>query len=84
MLTAYERGNKAYYGTRQNMDISNPAYLFYSERIIRKMMEHYANHPAIIGYQVDNEATARGTNNHDFLLDSEAILKRSLIMIWIL
>lgn len=48
------------------------------------MMEHYANHPAIIGYQVDNETTARGTNNHDFLLDSEAILKRSLIMIWIL
>ena len=49
VLTAYERGNKAYYGTRQNMDISNPAYLFYSEGIIRKMMEHYANHPAIIG-----------------------------------
>ena len=75
VLTAYERGNKAYYGTRQNMDISNPAYLFYSERIIRKMMEHYANHPAIIGYQVDNEATARGTNNHDFFVGFRSYIK---------
>lgn len=75
VLTTYERGNKAYYGTRQNMDISNPAYLFYSERIIRKMMEHYANHPAIIGYQVDNEATARGTNNHDFFVGFRSYIK---------
>ena len=57
------------------MDISNPAYLFYSERIIRKMMEHYANHPAIIGYQVDNEATARGTNNHDFFVGFRSYIK---------
>jgi len=28
-----------YYGIRQNMDIYNPTYRFYCERIIRKMME---------------------------------------------
>jgi beta-galactosidase len=43
------------YGPRQNMDITNPAYLFYSERVIRKLMEHVKDHPAVIGYQVDNE-----------------------------
>ncbi len=43
------------YGPRQNMDITNPAYLFYSERVIRKLMEHVKAHPAVIGYQVDNE-----------------------------
>lgn len=43
------------YGPRQNMDITNPTYLFYSERIIRKLMEHVKDHPAVIGYQVDNE-----------------------------
>jgi beta-galactosidase len=59
-------GEKAYYGIRQNMNITNPTYLFYSERIIRKMMEHYADHPGIIGYQVDNETTSRGVNNYDF------------------
>lgn len=43
------------YGIRQNMDITNPSYLFYSERIIRKLMEHVKDHPSIIGYQADNE-----------------------------
>lgn len=43
------------YGPRQNMDITSPAYLFYSERVIRKLMEHVNTHPAVIGYQADNE-----------------------------
>jgi beta-galactosidase len=43
------------YGARQIMDITNPTYLFYAERIIRKLIGHVQNHPAIIGYQVDNE-----------------------------
>jgi beta-galactosidase len=59
-------GSKSGYGIRQNFDITNPTYLFYSERIIRKMMEHYAKHPAIIGYQVDNETHDYGTSNYDY------------------
>jgi len=59
-------GSKASYGIRQNFDITNPTYLFYSERIIRKMMEHYAKHPAIIGHQVDNETHNYGTANYDY------------------
>ena len=57
---------QSYYGIRQNMDILNPTYRKYCERIIRKMMEHYAQHPAIIGYQVDNEVEARGIDNPDY------------------
>ncbi|NWF88350.1 MAG: beta-galactosidase [Ignavibacteriaceae bacterium] len=52
---------KSYYGPRQNMDITNPDYLFYSERIIRKLLEHYKDHPAIIGWQIDNETSSYGT-----------------------
>lgn len=59
-------GSTSSYGIRQNFDITNPTYLFYSERIIRKLMEHYAKHPAIIGYQVDNETTTYGAANYDF------------------
>jgi len=66
VLLKRKNGEAAYYGIRQNMDITNPTFLFYSERIIRKMMEHYAQHPGIIGYQVDNETTSRGVNNYDF------------------
>ena len=43
------------YGARQNMDITNPTYLFYAERIIRKLIGHVKDHPAVIGYQTDNE-----------------------------
>ena len=49
------------YGARQNMDISNPHYRYYAERVIRKIMEHVKDHPAIIGYQVDNETKAYNT-----------------------
>ena len=53
-------GSKSSYGIRQNFDITNPVYLFYSERIIRKQIERYARHPAVIGYQVDNETNTYG------------------------
>lgn len=76
VLVNYERGAKAYYGIRQNMDINNPTFLFYAERIIRKMMEHYAKHPAIIGYQVDNETTSYGANNYDFHISFVDYLKK--------
>jgi len=52
---------KSFYGPRQNMDITHPAYLFYAERIIRQLMAHYKDHPAIIGYQIDNETSSYGT-----------------------
>jgi beta-galactosidase len=66
ILLDYTDGKEASYGIRQNMNITNPTYLFYSERIIRKMMAHFASHPGIIGFQVDNETEARGVNNYDF------------------
>jgi beta-galactosidase len=66
VLLEYTSGNKAYYGIRQNMDITNPTYLFYSERVIRKIMEHYSLHRGIIGFQVDNETLTRGVNNYSY------------------
>ena len=54
-------GARASYGMRQNMDITHPAYLFYAERVIRRILDHYKNHPAVIGWQVDNETTSYGT-----------------------
>lgn len=49
------------YGSRQNMDITNKHFLFHAERIIRKMLEHIKDHPAIIGYQIDNETKSYNT-----------------------
>lgn len=69
-------GLQMHYGIRQNMDIYNPTYRKYCERIIRKMMEHYANHPAIIGYQVDNEVEARKIDNLDYFEGFREYIKK--------
>ncbi|MDF2614666.1 MAG: beta-galactosidase [Clostridia bacterium] len=50
------------YGTRQNMDITSPTYLFYAERVIRQIMDHVKDHPAVIGYQADNETKHYNTS----------------------
>lgn len=43
------------FGARQNTDLANPTYRFYAERVTRKILERYAAHPSVIGFQVDNE-----------------------------
>ena len=43
------------YGARQIMDIVNPSYRYYGERVIRRLVSHVADNPQVIGYQVDNE-----------------------------
>ena len=53
------------YGARQNMDITNEHFIFHAERVIRKIMGHVKNHPAIIGYQVDNETKAYQTSGEN-------------------
>src|SRR5919205_2661600 len=49
------------FGPRQNMDITNPHFRLHAERVIRKILEHVKDHPAVIGYQVDNETKAYNT-----------------------
>lgn len=43
------------YGHRQDVDFTHPAFRFLAERLIRKIVARYAGHPAVIGWQVDNE-----------------------------
>ncbi|AKD58402.1 beta-galactosidase [Spirosoma radiotolerans] len=49
------------YGARQNMDIANTHFRQHAEQAIRKLLVHVKDHPAIIGYQVDNETKAYNT-----------------------
>lgn len=53
MVTTVEGQQK--YGPRQVMDIVSPVFRRYAENIIRVLLEHVQHHPAIIGYQLDNE-----------------------------
>lgn len=58
-------GAPAAYGMRQNMDTDAKAYRAYSERLIRNIVAHYKNNPAVIGWQVDNETSPYGAANDD-------------------
>lgn len=69
-------GKYLYYGMRQNTDLMNAQYRFYCERIIRKLMEHYKDNPAVIGYQVDNETSAAGAANADVQAGFAEYLKK--------
>lgn len=70
------KSGKKMYGARQIMDITNPAYLKYAERIIRKICIEFANHPAVIGYQIDNETKHYGTAGEKVQIQFQKYLKQ--------
>jgi beta-galactosidase len=49
-----------YYGPRQNYDFLNPNFRRHAERIVRQVAERFKDHPAVIGYQIDNETAPNG------------------------
>lgn len=59
------QGQRLPYGARQIMDITNPTFRFYAERIIRQMMLVTREYDNVIGYQVDNETKHYGTSSHN-------------------
>ncbi|MCR2792157.1 beta-galactosidase [Microbacterium sp. zg.Y625] len=57
-------GHPVPWGSRQEVDYSHPAFRFHAERVIRAVIARYADHPAVIGYQVDNEPGLLLFHNH--------------------
>lgn len=51
------------YGHRQNADYSSAKFRELCEPVIRKMVDRYKDHPAVIGWQVDNEPGAELLHN---------------------
>jgi beta-galactosidase len=49
-----------YYGPRQNYDFLNTYFREKAERVIRQIVGHFKDHPAVIGYQIDNETFSVG------------------------
>jgi beta-galactosidase len=60
-----ENGQRLKYGIRQNVDITNPIYLYYSHRVIKRIVEHYKANPAVIGYQIDNETHSKWPDSRE-------------------
>lgn len=50
-----EDGRRLTYGNRREVCPNHPAYREHTRRIVTQMAAHYADHPAVIGWQIDNE-----------------------------
>ncbi len=74
-ILATTPGGKNQYGSRQNMDLTHPAYRFYAERIIRKLIRYVCQHPAVIGYQIDNETKHYQTQGENVQIQFVKYLK---------
>ncbi|WP_328352700.1 beta-galactosidase [Streptomyces sp. NBC_00445] len=57
-------GERTPWGARQEADYTHPAFLFHAERVVRRILARYARHPAVIGFQVDNEPGLELFHNH--------------------
>jgi beta-galactosidase len=58
-------GHRVGWGARQEVNFAHAAYRFHAERVIRQVIGRYTDHPAITGYQVDNEPGLRLLYNAD-------------------
>ncbi|MFI8946591.1 beta-galactosidase [Streptomyces sp. NPDC053750] len=48
-------GSRVPWGARQEVDFTHPVFLRYAERVVRRIVSAHAGHPAVVGFQVDNE-----------------------------
>jgi beta-galactosidase len=55
VLNVSQSGISYQHGQRRHYNYNAPIYKELCARITRKMAEHYKNHPAILGWQIDNE-----------------------------
>lgn len=57
----YEDGRRWEAGSRSLCCVNHPYFIERSRRIVRALGEHYANHPGVLGFQLDNELGMYGT-----------------------
>ena len=62
ILSEFENGRKRTFGGRHVYCFNSPYMYEYSEKIIRKLVEHYKNEEAIVAWQIDNEFGHEGSD----------------------
>ena len=55
VLNADMDGNLFYHGARRHYNYNSPVYRRLCANIVEKSASHYGKHPAIVGWQIDNE-----------------------------
>ncbi len=55
ILPVDEQGRRRRYGSRRHYCANNPTYREHTVRIVTAMTARYGRHPAVVGWQIDNE-----------------------------
>ncbi|GAC1383468.1 MAG: beta-galactosidase [Herpetosiphon sp.] len=55
VLNVSQAGVQYQHGQRRHYNYNAPIYRELAARIVRAMAEHYRDHPAVVGWQIDNE-----------------------------
>lgn len=55
ILNADKKGVLLRHGARRHYTYNSPAYRRFCSRIVEQMASHYGSHPAVTGWQIDNE-----------------------------
>ena len=64
------------WGGRQEANFAHPEFRRYAERVIRRILDEFAGHPAVIGFQVDNEPGVELLHNPDVFTGFVASLEQ--------
>ncbi len=62
ILSEFEDGTKRTFGGRHVYCFNSPCMYDYSEKIIRKLVEHYKSEDGIVAWQLDNEIGHEGSD----------------------
>lgn len=58
-------GNPRQFGRREEHNLDHPVVRYHAQRVIERIVARYADHPAVIGWQVHNEPGFLLNHSHD-------------------
>ena len=76
VLNADIEGHLIHHGSRRHYNYNSPVYRKLCRNIVEKFASHYAKHPAVVGWQLDNEFNCECDT---FYSESDTIAFRSFL-----
>ncbi|MCX7680058.1 MAG: beta-galactosidase, partial [Spirochaetes bacterium] len=62
VVRIHPSGKRKEWGSRREACLNSPTYLEHAEKIVKKVAQHFGNHPTVVGWQIDNEIAHEGSD----------------------
>lgn len=72
-----EHGRALAFGSREEHSYTHPVFRYYAARLIKKIVRRYANHKAVIGWQLHNEPGLKINYSRDVFEGFKDYLRRN-------